>query len=1722
MKNRLWLSVFFTLCAASAASAQTVSFSSGSLANTDRRSSPVRTFTNGGASFCEVSFEFSDGAISQHPINREAYQMIHVQGFSIMGQVGAPALPAHNEIIAMPRNARGKIIILESECQEYPGFNILPCQEPEQDPVTGQGSGFIKNEAIYQTDSYFPENIVEIIHVGVSRGTPLATTQIRPVQFNPVTGFIRVYTKIKFRMVFEGKYLSYDSISRESSVHYTRLLKLSVLNSGNIPDGIPCNNLQSAGTDRSGAKNYIIITHSQYIDQAHRLAEWKRQLGYSTEVVSQDTWTSAQVKSAIQTRYDSWIPKPDFFVIIGDHDGEHAVPAEIRQNPKQEDFATDLYFACLDGPGDWHPDIAHGRISVSSIAEAETVIGKIIGYEKDPPSSPSYYGNLLNCAHYQDDGDEAIGFEDRRFCHTNEEIRNYMQDNYSYQSERVYWTNTQASIASLRYNNGYYSDGHLLPSELRSADFNWQGDASDITAAINSGKFLVIHRDHGFTDGSGWIHPEYTMASMEDLTNGDLLPVVFSLNCYTGEFLRNVCFAEKLLKMENKGAAGVAAAASLSYSGYNDAMAEGMVDAIWADPGLFPDFGNGGTGDNYTIGAGNEIYTLGDVVNQGLFAMEQNWAGTMENHKYTYELFHWFGDPAMKIWTAAPTQITASLPVSVDPEGPAISITGCNAQNALASLTLNDDIIGRITLMNGAGTLTFQCPNPGDTLTLTLSNHNYVPLVSEIIVQPGSGTIVAVNGIDLQLYQWGNISVSVEIFQPDHYFVGIWNHDGSSKPEWAWGADHSPLSAEVGSPVHYLNACESFAFEFDVFPSTVSETFQFWLYREQSPGVFETVKTLTVTMEAPNLNRQDAVLVLERTGSMDGAPLENEKVAASQMISLMEPSDQLAVCSYAAAGSMEFPMTAIENDQVKEDAQTALFDLVADGWDRSVGAGMLAGQGQLSSAVGPVHPQEMILLSNGQETVDPFVNQILPQIPASTAIFSIGLGNEADGALLSMISSITDGAYHFASAPEDLCKVFQGVRQQTSGQQQIMIAEGHITGGWEILHHPVIIDRSTRTATFSLLWHDRDTDLDLKLVSPSGDTIDPELAAQDSLISFNPFPAIESYAILLPDSGCWTALVRRNYSNGSPEDYVISVSGYASIELVDHFRQDNTNVNDTVILHASLMENDAALTGASMAAQIQWIGTLTLYDDGNHRDLMPGDGIYGNWYVNTSEAGNYSITIEASGTSLSSGGYTRSLIRSLYVQPAPEFHSDVTGIDFGQVPLHDTATYDLILSNLASGMTYLRLWDAGTDHPSFFADSTDMILAGGQSDTLHLWFSPSAAGQAAGILTFHTNDPGERQVFIALNGEGIIAPVLVIDLDENHNSGTEMHDILTEMSIKHVYRTNFPSSFDPFDAVFLCLGTFPDNHVLMEEESSALAAFLLQGGNVYVEGGDTWVHDEPTVVHSLFNISGSEDGEGDLDAILGQAFTFTESMAFGYEGDNERIDRLTPVAPASSIFCNEDPAYPCAIANSADGYKTIGTSFEFGGLSEGNQPSGKKELFKRYLEFFCVAVTTHDLIIPSGWSGISSYLEPLSDTLEVLFGHVMGALAVMLEGENVYWPEMNINSIVTWDPFKGYIIKMDEGVTLPFKGFTVTDLILTLEVGWNVIPVLSPFPVSTAELFSAHVNSVVLVKEIAGDRLYWPAWNINTLPFLYPGKAYHVLVASPFPIEFPANQQGRY
>jgi len=202
--------------------------------------------------------------------------------------------------------------------------------------------------------------------------------------------------------------------------------------------------------------------------------------------------------------------------------------------------------------------------------------------------------------------------------------------------------------------------------------------------------------------------------------------------------------------------------------------------------------------------------------------------------------------------------------------------------------------------------------------------------------------------------------------------------------------------------------------------------------------------------------------------------------------------------------------------------------------------------------------------------------------------------------------------------------------------------------------------------------------------------------------------------------------------------------------------------------------------------------------------------------------------------------------------------------------------------------------------------------------------------------------------------------ILVFDLDKNANSAPSICTSLEKLNQEIIYATeSLPDELSIFSAIFICLGVYGNNTALTEIYAVPFANYLDNGGRIYMEGGETWKYDLPTSLHPYFGIDGISDGSSDTYSIIGCDTTFMEGIAFNYQGDNRYMDHLSPLDNAYPIFYNQSPEYFNGIARSKNGYKTVGTSFEFGGVPAAFQDS----VMLRYLEFFDIDTTTSGGIV---------------------------------------------------------------------------------------------------------------------------------------------------------------
>ena len=661
-----------------------------------------------------VTYSFEKATIMEDPLYEGRY-MWKYRGFGLNDVPALPAIPFRMDAFMIPRGCSVTVELVDSQFVDLP-YLLSPARPPliESDDEDYSTSN-VPNINAYQ--GFFPSSVAGINNIEVYRGDSIAEVFVAPLKYNYQAHLIRAYTQITYKVSF-----SKDNDTRGNYGIAPNVEVEDVYLSNNTLNAHLQINRDSRSTPAPPSKSYLILSTPKFANSVNKLVDWKKLLGYNVQTIFNNSWTPSTIKSTVRNVYNN---RNNLYclLIVGDMED---VPSETKVRPVYAPnstdtlFITDLYYACVDGDDDTTPDLLYGRIPVKTNAEANVVIDKIIAYERNPACDSSFYSTGLHCAFFQDEK-AFFNYEDIRFTLTSEDVRNCMIDN-GYNVIRVY--KAEDDVLPKFWNYGTYANGEAIPEVLKRPGFAWSGNSTDINNAINNGSFYVLHRDHG--SEYGWVNPSYQISNIDTLYNANKLPVVFSINCKTGRFDQiNDCFCEAFLKKENGGCVAIYGATNKSYSGYNDILTLGMFDAVWPSDYLRPSFADA----HYLTGGitPTPTYEIGQILNQGkarLSEIYNMYTYDVQYTTYTKEIFHCFGDPSMRIYTALPTPFeNADIHRGVDS-------VYVNLNGDTATIVFQDLSTGEI--LCATGTSATLLTNLSTNIRVCISSHNRIPYICDV------------------------------------------------------------------------------------------------------------------------------------------------------------------------------------------------------------------------------------------------------------------------------------------------------------------------------------------------------------------------------------------------------------------------------------------------------------------------------------------------------------------------------------------------------------------------------------------------------------------------------------------------------------------------------------------------------------------------------------------------------------------------------------------------------------------------------------------------------------------------------------------------------------------------------------------------------------------------------------------------------------------------------
>jgi Ca-activated chloride channel family protein len=173
--------------------------------------------------------------------------------------------------------------------------------------------------------------------------------------------------------------------------------------------------------------------------------------------------------------------------------------------------------------------------------------------------------------------------------------------------------------------------------------------------------------------------------------------------------------------------------------------------------------------------------------------------------------------------------------------------------------------------------------------------------------------------------------------------------------------------------------------------------------------------------EAGARRATDLVVVLDESGSMSGAKIEDARAAAQSLLSQLGSEDRFALVSFDSDVSLPIPLDWA-NAENRRGMQRAIRGIHAGG-GTGMQAGLAAGAEQHDAT--PGRAARTILISDGlPDSPHGLVSQALGFAQAETPLTTVGIGEDYDEQLMVELADAGTGNFYWVHQGQDLAAVF--------------------------------------------------------------------------------------------------------------------------------------------------------------------------------------------------------------------------------------------------------------------------------------------------------------------------------------------------------------------------------------------------------------------------------------------------------------------------------------------------------------------------------------------------------------------------------------------------------------------------------------------------------------------------------------------------------------------------
>ena len=196
------------------------------------------------------------------------------------------------------------------------------------------------------------------------------------------------------------------------------------------------------------------------------------------------------------------------------------------------------------------------------------------------------------------------------------------------------------------------------------------------------------------------------------------------------------------------------------------------------------------------------------------------------------------------------------------------------------------------------------------------------------------------------------------------------------------------------------------------------------------PGTSDVFATLEVSaVDVPGARRApvNLAVVIDRSGSMSGAKIENARRAAQRLVDLLGAEDRISVVHYGTDVSAMGGVFATPENKLK--LKRYIANIIDEG-GTNIGDGLSVGQKQIERAKSDFRVNRLLLLSDGQPTVGITSSQGLINVvrrirDSGISVTSLGVGSDFNEDLMQRLADVGGGSYGFINDASATAQLFQ-------------------------------------------------------------------------------------------------------------------------------------------------------------------------------------------------------------------------------------------------------------------------------------------------------------------------------------------------------------------------------------------------------------------------------------------------------------------------------------------------------------------------------------------------------------------------------------------------------------------------------------------------------------------------------------------------------------------------